>query len=240
MNTEGNAEPLSNQWLRRQAQQFGKGARHSTPYPPTKSTTPSMITRRCLPRFQLQNRTEPVVLKTLKGVKWGECGSHVTLSGSLHACCMAPSPVWTAGLDWPCRKLEVQGWDMGLHDPGRGPRSQMAFFTSKLSNGIRTLRSNGRAKAGSPLSLSKGLLACRIKSYKSARIGQEAWPDSTGAPGLPRWCQATPSTRFLASDSHPPHRCPDLTQWRKAVVCAQKFLESPVGWHTIGPLCVHC
>jgi hypothetical protein len=43
---------------------------------------------------------------------------------------MAPSPVWTAGLDWPCSKLEVPGWDMGLHDPGRGPRSQMAFFTA--------------------------------------------------------------------------------------------------------------
>lgn len=30
-NTEGNAEPLSDQWLPLQAQQFGKGARHSTP-----------------------------------------------------------------------------------------------------------------------------------------------------------------------------------------------------------------
>jgi len=209
-----------------------------------------MITRRCLPRFQLQNRTEPVVLKTLKGGQKGESGSHVTLSASLQACCMAPSPEWTAGLDWPCSKLEVQGWDMGLHDPGRGPRSQDGFCTSGLSNGIRTLRSNGRAEAGSPLAPLQGsalnspwvswVLACRIKSYKSARIGQEAWPDSTGAPGLPRWCQATPSTRFLASDSHPPHRCPDLTQWRKAAVCAQKFLEAPVGRRTIGPLCVHC
>lgn len=135
MSTEGNAEPLSNQWLRRQAQQFGKGARRSTPYLPTKSTTPSMINRGCLPRFQLQNRTEPVVvLKTLKGGQKGESGSHVTLSGSLQACCMAPSPEWTAGLDWPCSKLEVQGWDMGLHDPGRGPRSQDGFCTSGLSN----------------------------------------------------------------------------------------------------------
>jgi hypothetical protein len=88
-----------------------------------------MITRRCLPRFQLQNRTEAVVLKTLKGGQKGESGSHVTLSGSLQACCMAPSPEWTAGLNWPCGKLEVQGWDRGQHDPGRGPRSQMAFFT---------------------------------------------------------------------------------------------------------------
>jgi hypothetical protein len=205
-----------------------------------------MITRRCLPRFQLQNRTEPVVLKTLKGGQKGESGSHVTLSAPCKHVAwrhLRSGPLVSIGraANWRCKG----GTGVCMIADGLlyGVRANYRMGSGRSAQ-------TGEPRRGPPWRPSKGLpstrlgvLACRIKSYqstRSARIGQEGWPDSTGAPGLPRWCQATPSTRFLAADSHPPHRCPDLTQWRKAVVCAQKVLEAPVGRRTIGPLCAHC
>jgi hypothetical protein len=168
------------------------------------------------------NTTEPVVLKTLKGVKTqkGESSSHVTLSRSLQACCMAPSPVWTAGLDWQCSKLEVHGSDMGQHDPGRGPRSQdgpcqsleslRANYRMGFGNSAQTAERRWgppRPLQGSALS-SPWTLASKVTNPRGLgrRLGpiRQVRRDCLGGakPHFP--------PRFRASDSHPPDVAPIL------------------------------
>ncbi|PMD54006.1 uncharacterized protein K444DRAFT_634791 [Hyaloscypha bicolor E] len=171
------------------------------------------------PTLPTPNRTEPVVLKTLKGVKTqkGESSSHVTLSRSLQACCMAPSPVWTAGLDWQCSKLEVHGSDMGQHDPGRGSRSQDGPCQSLYEQIIEwdsETPLKRRSEGGVPPGPSKGLRSPRLgPSHQKLQILAD-W-----AGGLARFdrcagiASVVPSHTFRqirASDSHPPDVAPIL------------------------------
>jgi hypothetical protein len=242
VNTEGNAEPLSDQWLPLQAQQFGRGARHPTPYPQEHHTVndhPEMPSTLPTPK---QTRTSS--LKAFKGGQKGESSLHVTLSAPCkhvawrHLRCGPLVSIGSAA-NWRCKGETWAGMtqDVG-HRSQDGPcQSLSRLLRANYRMGDPEIPLKRRAKAGSlpgppwPLQGSAGLcpllaLDPRIKSYKSARIGQETWPDSTGAPALPRWCQATLSTRFLASDSHPP----DVVGGAKPLFVRKNSSSPPGPW----------
>jgi hypothetical protein len=144
----------------------------------------------------------------------GEDSPHVT------AICVPARPFCTApDLWWPlvgrptplvCRRLE--GWvghgtayslcraaaalqDMGYHRSlsQDGPCQRSLPLLSDRRMASRKHRSKRPAKAGSPLPLQGSECDLRIKKLQIRTDWQAARLDSTGAPGLPRWFQATAS-----------------------------------------------
>lgn len=235
---------MSDQWLPLQARQFGKGARHSTPCPQEHHTVndhPEMPSTLPTP-----NTTEPVVLKTLKGVKTqkGESSSHVTLSRSLQACCMAPSPVWTAGVDWQCSKLEVHGSDMGQHDPDVGhdhrtaPVSLLSLYEQIIEWDSETPLKR-RSEGGVPPGPSKGLRStCLGPSHQKLQILAD-W-----AGGLARFDRCAGIASVVPSHTFHPdfeHLIPTRQTLHRSYAVAQsrclcaEIPRVPVGRRTIGP-----